>query len=73
LTLARQALYHLNHALSPFFALVIFQVGSLIFAQGWPQTAVLPPVVSDLAEISCAFCYTLLNDLDMVMLTFCPI
>jgi hypothetical protein len=32
-TLARQALYHLSHASSPFsFALVIFQILSSIFA-----------------------------------------
>jgi hypothetical protein len=34
-TLARQVLYHLNHT-SSLFALIIFQVESTIFAQGWP-------------------------------------
>jgi hypothetical protein len=47
--LARQALYHLSHTSSPFIALVIFQVGSFVFAHGWPQTVIL---------LSMAFCVT---------------
>jgi hypothetical protein len=32
----------LSHVPSPFFALVIFQVGSLAFTQGHLQTSILP-------------------------------
>jgi hypothetical protein len=30
----------LSHAPSPFFALVNFQIGSGVFAWGWPQTVI---------------------------------
>jgi hypothetical protein len=41
LMLARKVLYHLSHLCSPLLDLVVFQIGSHIFAQGWPWTLIL--------------------------------
>jgi hypothetical protein len=45
LALARQAFYYLSHTPSPFC--FVFQIGSLDFVWGWPQTRILqllPPL-----------------------------
>jgi hypothetical protein len=44
LALARVALYPLSHSPNLFFALVILQIGSCVFAQDWWQTEILLPM-----------------------------
>jgi hypothetical protein len=52
--------------------LVIFQVGFLTFAQGWPQTEILLPVASHRSGITGTCHHTWLNWLRRVLLTFYP-
>jgi hypothetical protein len=61
--LARQAFYHLSH-LWPFFALVIFQIGSQVFAWGWSWTTILLPTASPIVGITGTGCHVRLTDWD---------
>jgi hypothetical protein len=59
--LAKQVLYNLSHAANPF--LLIFQIGSPVFAQSRPQTTILlpmAPLYHSQLSFSCG-----------VLLTFC--
>jgi hypothetical protein len=64
LTFGRQVLCHLNYAPSPYFALVIFQIGTLhFFAQSWPWTVILLIYASCIAGITGARHYTQLVEI----------
>jgi hypothetical protein len=70
-----QALYHFELYLSnlpPFFALVILQVESHIFAQGWTQNITILPTDSLESRTTDMHHHTQLIDWDGVLLTFCP-
>jgi hypothetical protein len=56
----------------PFFALVIFQVRSHVFAWGRPWNMILLPMSSQVVEIIDMYHHTQLIDWDEVSLTFCP-
>jgi hypothetical protein len=63
---------HLSHSPAPLlpFALVIFQVGSHVFAQEHPQTSVFLPLASHVAGIADVLHHTLLINWSGVLLTF---
>jgi hypothetical protein len=59
--------------LQPFSALVIFQIGSWVFVQAWPQTMILLPMASYVAGIigTHHHHHAWLLSLDKVLTTFC--
>jgi hypothetical protein len=52
----------LSQSPKPLSVLVILQVGSCIFAQGWPHTAILLPMAFPTAVIIGKYHQTQLND-----------
>jgi hypothetical protein len=69
LILARQALYCISTP-SALFALVIFQIGSRVFALGWLWTVLLPTAFW-VAGIAGMYHYAWVISLGRISLTFC--